>query len=37
MKQVVFTDEQIVRILQEPDRSPVAEVVKRDGVSVPSI
>ena len=32
-----FTDEQIVRILQEADRDPVAQVAKRHGVSEPSI
>ena len=37
MKRARFTDEQIVRILQEANRSPVAEVAKRHGVSEPSI
>ena len=37
MKRARFTDEQIVRILLEADRSPVAEVAKRHGVSEPSI
>lgn len=37
MKRARFTDEQIVRILPEADRSPVAEVAKRHGVSKPSI
>jgi len=37
MKRARFTDEQIVRILQEADRPPVAEVTKRHGVSEPSI
>ena len=37
MKRTSFTDEQIVRILQEADRAPVAEVAKRHGVSEPSI
>ncbi len=37
MKRTRFTDEQIVRILQEADRTPVAEVAKRHGVSEPSI
>jgi putative transposase len=35
MNRARFTDEQIVRILQEADRSPVAEVAKRHGVSEP--
>ena len=29
MKRARFTDEQIVRILQEADKSPVVEVAKR--------
>jgi putative transposase len=33
MKRARFSDEQIVRILQEADRSPIAEVAKRHGVS----
>jgi putative transposase len=37
MKRSRFTDEQIVRILQEADRDPVAQVAKRHGVSEPSI
>ena len=37
MKRARFRDGQIVRILQEADRSPVAEVAKRHGVSKPSI
>jgi putative transposase len=37
MKRARFTDEQIVRIWQEADRSPVAEVAKRHGVSEPTI
>jgi len=37
MKRWRFTDEQIVRILQEADKDPVAEVAKRHGVSEPSI
>ena len=37
MKRKRFTDEQIVRILQEADRMPVADVAKRHGVSEPSI
>jgi len=37
MKRSRFADEQIVRILQEADKDPVAEVAKRHGVSEPSI
>ena len=37
MKRARFSDEQIVRILQEADRSPVAEVAKRYEVSELSI
>ena len=37
MKRSRFTDEQIVRILQEADKDTVAEVAKRHGVSEPSI
>ena len=37
MKRARFTDEQIVRLLQEADRAPVAEVAKRHRVSEPSI
>jgi putative transposase len=37
MKKARFTDEQIVRILQEADRNPIAAVAKRHGVSEPSI
>ena len=37
MKRGRFTDEKIVRILQEADKAPVAEVAKRHGVSEPSI
>jgi putative transposase len=37
MKRATFMDEQIGRVLQEADRSPVAEVAKRYGMSEPSI
>ena len=37
MKRARFSDKQIVRILQEADRSPIAEVAKRHGVNEPSI
>ncbi len=37
MKRALFADEQIVRILQGADQSPVVEVAKRHGVSAPSI
>jgi len=37
MKRARFSDEQIVRILQEADRAPVTEVAKRYGVSEPTI
>jgi putative transposase len=37
MKRARFSDEQIIRILHEVDRSPIAEVAKRHGVSEPSI
>ena len=33
MKKNRYTEEQIVRILRETDREPVAEVAKRHGVS----
>ncbi len=35
MKRARFSDEQIVRILQEADRSPIAEVAKRLGLANP--
>jgi putative transposase len=37
MKRARFTDAQIVKILHEADRSPVAALAKRHGVSEPSI
>mgnify|MGYP000512923621 FL=1 len=37
MKKSRYSDEQIVRILREADRFPVAEVAKRHGVSEQSI
>lgn len=37
MKKTRLNDEQIVRILREADQSPVAEVAKRHGISLPSI
>jgi len=37
MKRSRFTDEQIIRILQEADKDQVAEVAKHYGVSEPSI
>ncbi len=37
MKKARYNEEQIVRILREADREPVAEVAKRHGVSEQSI
>jgi hypothetical protein len=37
MERAQFTDEQILRILQEADQSPVVEVAKRNGVPVSTI
>ena len=37
MQRARIKDEQIVRILQHADKSPVVEVAKRHGVSEPSI
>ncbi|CAB3685771.1 MAG: transposase [Achromobacter pulmonis] len=37
MKKARYSEEQIVRILREADRDPVAEVAKRQGVSEQSI
>jgi putative transposase len=37
MKKSRYSDEQIVRILRETDKLPVAEVAKRHGVSEQSI
>ena len=37
MKQVRYSDEQMVRILREADQMPVAQVAKRHGVSEASI
>ena len=35
MKRVRFSDERIVRILQEADRNPIAEIAKLHGISEP--
>lgn len=37
MKKSRYSDEQIERILREADKSPIAEVAKRNGVSEQSI
>ena len=37
MKKTRYSDEQIVRILRETDKDPVAEVAKRHGVSEATI
>jgi len=37
MKKSRYSDEQIVRILREADKTPIAEVAKRHGVSEQSI
>jgi putative transposase len=37
MKKARYNEEQIVRILRESDREPVAEVAKRHGASEQSI
>jgi putative transposase len=33
MKKTRFSEEQIVKILREPDKAPVVEVAKRHGIS----